>query len=102
MLPVNIENAVLKEDGSVDGRLFVSETMSEKYDGNPFANLIRYCIRFPGLLTSIAIPTPVRCQATGLPTGLVLWGPRDSDPELLQTAAAVEAVVSQIDASKHV
>lgn len=103
-LPFNIDKAELDENGKVTGRTRLSETgeLVEVGAMDGFKIIIPFVARFPGLLTSIAIPTPIRCQATGLPTGLVLWGPRDSDVELLQAAAAVEAAVSAIDPSKYV
>lgn len=105
-LPYHIDDAEQSPGGTIDqivGRKHALEDMYE--DVGPTDNfnfLIRYCLRFAGLLTSIAIPTPIRCQATGLPTGLILWALAGSDQELLQAAAAVEAAVSAIDASKYI
>jgi len=99
-LPLNIEKAVIDGDCKVTGQRIVAETMSDE-EANPTV-LMRYASRWAGFLTSIAIPTPVKCQATGLPTGVILWGQTNSDGELLQIAAAVEASFATIDVSKHI
>lgn len=99
-LPLNVEKAVIDENCKVTGQRIVAEKMSDE-EASP-SLIMRYGSRWAGFLTSIAIPTPVKCQATGLPTGVILWGPKDSDQELLQAAAAVEATFATIDVSKHV
>ncbi|CAE8673007.1 unnamed protein product, partial [Polarella glacialis] len=99
-LPPNVEKATFDGHVTVTGQRLVAETMSD--EEAPMGLLMRYAARWAGMLPSIAIPTPVKCQATGLPTGVILWGRKDSDAELLQAAAAVEAAFTgHIDVWKH-
>jgi len=102
-LPPNTEKAQFDGHATVTGFRTVAETMSDEEAPGGLGDglLTRYAPRWASLLASIAIPTPIRCQATGLHTGVILWGPKDSDAELLQVAAAVESAFAEVDASKH-
>eukprot|EP00931_Biecheleriopsis_adriatica_P062623 TRINITY_DN37789_c0_g1_i2.p1 TRINITY_DN37789_c0_g1~~TRINITY_DN37789_c0_g1_i2.p1 ORF type:complete len:544 (-),score=106.68 TRINITY_DN37789_c0_g1_i2:100-1731(-) len=103
-LPPNCEKANFDGHVTVKGYRVVAETMSDEEapEGLVSGVLTRYAPRWAGFLTSIAIPLPIKCQATGLPTGVILWGPKGSDAELLKAAAAVEAAFAGVDASKHI
>jgi len=103
-LPLNTEKAVFDGSSTVTGYRLVGKEMTDEEAamGIMQGNMGCYAARWAGMLTSIAIPIPVNCQATGLCIGVILWGPKDSDEELLQAAAAIEAAFADIDSSKHV
>lgn len=75
-------------EGAAAGTLEGNRAMFVK-----FGPLFRHLRTFNDLhVPSVAVPTPARHDG-GLPAGVVLWGPTQSDGRLIQIAVALEAAL---------